>query len=645
MKSSIRRCYRSNIGDRNVASWMQNMTVITILLLFDVTGHHNVVIALVPVLFVSFSSSSTRCMATTKPTPPSDFTILDDENNNNNDDNDKTSSNNVRIETNIKPGEMKDDDDWYEESTNKNTNRPIRLRKSYDTNFRSDENNNNENMNQISEDRIAPRRSTSWMDRNVQFSDQQSADQYNNNKEERRGGTFRQQRPDTFRKETTSSRTNNNSRRFDNTKQNERSSYNRNSRNNNDRTDQQQSQQPRNFRQDFRGTRVFVQGLPPSATWQTLKDHFRLIPDSNVIFASVSIDPNTGQSKGYGIVQYETYEMAQNAIQQMRDYPMDGYQLYIREDVQENTNNSNSSNKDNIDSGKRIFNKNNEDEIYNKKGPTPPTKWKCANDEDDITNYIEHNDYNSILQILKARDQARRRKNYNAADAMREQLKYEYNVQIDDRLEMWWINTNRNNNNNEMNRPPLSIQQIKGEGGWDRKPSEWKQIPTTIEYDACVDPDLIMGLLKQRDIARREKDFKTADMLLEQARNAPDGDLSLRIHDESRTWRIWTDTPPPKSALHRSSLSRVHNQQEDDDDDEEEDDDNKYENNNNDRNIKNNKYPTSSDGSTGKTPAEQCMMLVEELAPEKREEVQQLLEKFPGREWNILKKLKQRYSR
>lgn len=111
----------------------------------------------------------------------------------------------------------------------------------------------------------------------------------------------------------------------------------------------------------------------------------------------------------------------------------------------------------------------------------------------------------------------------------------------------------------------------------------------------CVDPDLVNALLAQRDIARREKDFSTADALLEEAREAPDGDLYLRIHDESRTWRIWTDAPPQRPVIHR------------------------------------------------KTPAEQCMEIVEEHAPEKIGEVKMVLEKFPGREYQVLKKLKQRY--
>jgi RNA recognition motif. (a.k.a. RRM, RBD, or RNP domain) len=328
------------------------------------------------------------------------------------------------------------------------------------------------------------------------------------------------------------------------------------------------------FRQDFRGTRVFVQGLPPDCSWQTLKDHFRVA--GQVVFASVSEDPVTGRSKGHGIVQFETVDEAANAIAIMRNHPLDAYALYVREDVQENSNN------------KKL-------QQQEHKGPTPPTKWKCANEEN--ASHLDVDTVKAIQQLLKARDQARRRRNYEASDNMREELRNEYGVQIDDRLTMWWTGA-----------PPAAVKEIKGEGRWGDRATEWRQIPTTPDNDACVDPDLVQGLLKQRDIARREKDFTTADSLLEQARTAPDGDLYLRIHDESKTWRIWTDAPPPRPVQHSKG----------DDADDEADD-------------------------ASRSPAAQCIAICKEHAPEKMDEVRTLLEKFPGREFNILKKLKQRY--
>ena len=168
---------------------------------------------------------------------------------------------------------------------------------------------------------------------------------------------------------------------------------------------------------------------------------------------------------------------------------------------------------------------------------------------------------------------------------------------------------------------PQSIAELKGEGRWGRaKP--WTQIPTTPENDSRVDPDLVDGLLRRRDNARRERDFFTADALLEQAREAPGGGLQLRIHDESRTWRIWTEerpefradaAPPPMDRRMRRP------QQEPEPEPEWE--------------------RLEQDG-----PREDCLALVRANAPEKMEEVTMILDKFPGREDKILSKLRERYG-
>ena len=327
----------------------------------------------------------------------------------------------------------------------------------------------------------------------------------------------------------------------------------------------------RTFRQDFRGTRVFVQGLTPETSWQTLKDHFRLAGE--VVFASVSVDVTTGRSKGCGVVQFETTEMAQNAIAIMRNHPLDGATLYVREDVQEREGATLRSPRQQGD-----------------KKSTIPMSWSCA--DKSAEEMLSEDEKTAIFSLIRARDDARKRRNYDASDDMREELKLKFGVHLDDRLKMWWVS-------HDGRRVPQSISDSKGDGRWGSlKP--WRQISTTPENDACVNPDLVNGLLAQRDVARREKDFATADSLLDEARIAPDGDLNLRIHDESRTWRIWTEKSPPRELMYGKQKEK-------------------------------------------KTPAEQCLDIVNEHAPEKLSEIETMLEKFPGREWTILKKLQKRY--
>jgi RNA recognition motif-containing protein len=331
------------------------------------------------------------------------------------------------------------------------------------------------------------------------------------------------------------------------------------------------------FRQDFRGTRVFVQGIPDGTSWQDLKDHFKTA--GSVVFASVSVDPRTGEAKGHGIVQFETTGMAQNAIGIMRDYPLNGAALFVREDVQE-SNNPNARLSDNAP-----------------RGPTPPTKWKCANEENAA--YMSPNDLEAIRALIKARDFARMRRKYEVSDRIRDELKHTHGVFIDDRLKMWWTAI-------DGNKVPQTVQDIKGDGRWKIEP--WRQIPTTPENDACVNPDLVEGFLKQRDISRREKDFGTADALLEEARTSPDGDLTLRIHDESRTWRVWTDAPPPRPFDERGP------------------------DHDRDRSV-----------DPKERAVMECIEIVEEYAPHKVEEIQMVLKKFEGREYQVLKRLKNQY--
>lgn len=353
------------------------------------------------------------------------------------------------------------------------------------------------------------------------------------------------------------------------------------------------------FREDFRGTRVFVQGIPPYVNWQQLKDHFRIAGE--VVFASVSKDRVTQKSKGEGIVQFETVEEAQNAIKVMRDHPIDqDHALYVRQDLQE---------------------QNSEREYRGKQRDSRASQWRCANDESDSYLYENKEEQTIVLNIIKARDDARRRKNYPAADQMREQLKRDYNVHLDDRMKLWW-----RQDPSDSRKSPDKLNEMKGDGYWERGSSssdkeEWKQIRTDFEKDSSVDPTLIQALLVQRDIARLERDFYTADTLLDQVVNAPqdsetgmNGGLIVRVHDDTRTWRVWS-LANPQQKVGKTSYDESDSG-----------------------------YKRASSNSSKKGPVQQCMDLVRQFDPDKEDEIKMLLKKFPGREYNILKKLKQRYN-
>lgn len=119
-----------------------------------------------------------------------------------------------------------------------------------------------------------------------------------------------------------------------------------------------------------------------------LKDHFKhTIAGGEVVFASVSIDKRTGKSKQCGIVQFETPSMAQLAIREMRNHPMNGSKLYVRGDVQESSKRDESRGGGGGGVGgvvrERMESHRNDDgSRQGNSKPAVPSEWKRAKDED-----------------------------------------------------------------------------------------------------------------------------------------------------------------------------------------------------------------------------------------------------------------------
>ena len=88
------------------------------------------------------------------------------------------------------------------------------------------------------------------------------------------------------------------------------------------------------FRRSFAETRVFIENLSPRTTWKELKDHF-LQEGYPVVYASVSTDRETGESKGHGLLQFETVHAAQEAMERMTGSLLDDYDINVRPDYQE----------------------------------------------------------------------------------------------------------------------------------------------------------------------------------------------------------------------------------------------------------------------------------------------------------------------
>eukprot|EP00873_Tetraselmis_striata_P011030 jgi/Tetstr1/431294/TSEL_020988.t1 len=77
------------------------------------------------------------------------------------------------------------------------------------------------------------------------------------------------------------------------------------------------------------GRRVFVQNMDTDTSWQDLKDHFRQV--GRVVHADIIKDPS-GNSRGCGIVEFETAQEALQAIARMSNTELNGSTIHVRED-------------------------------------------------------------------------------------------------------------------------------------------------------------------------------------------------------------------------------------------------------------------------------------------------------------------------
>jgi len=89
-----------------------------------------------------------------------------------------------------------------------------------------------------------------------------------------------------------------------------------------------------NTQERSRSNRCYVGNLSYETRWQGLKDHMRQAGD--VVYAEVLIGYD-GRSKGCGIVEYSTYDDAQNAIRTLNDSKLDGRLIFVREDREANS--------------------------------------------------------------------------------------------------------------------------------------------------------------------------------------------------------------------------------------------------------------------------------------------------------------------
>lgn len=82
--------------------------------------------------------------------------------------------------------------------------------------------------------------------------------------------------------------------------------------------------------------KLFVGSLSWNTTDQSLREFFATV--GNVISAQVIMDRQTGRSRGFGFVEFETDEDAQKAIQQLNNQQLDGRTIFVNEAREKDSN-------------------------------------------------------------------------------------------------------------------------------------------------------------------------------------------------------------------------------------------------------------------------------------------------------------------
>lgn len=95
-------------------------------------------------------------------------------------------------------------------------------------------------------------------------------------------------------------------------------------------------------------SKLYVGGLPYATTNQDLQDAFS--PYGKVTYANVITDRDTGRSKGFGFVEFESAEEAQSAIKALDGSDLGGRKIVVNEarprEERPRNDRSNSSGKD-----------------------------------------------------------------------------------------------------------------------------------------------------------------------------------------------------------------------------------------------------------------------------------------------------------
>jgi cysteinyl-tRNA synthetase len=141
---------------------------------------------------------------------------------------------------------------------------------------------------------------------------------------------------------------------------------------------------------------------------------------------------------------------------------------------------------------------------------------------------LETNDVDAIQALVAQRTEAKMIRNFGLADALRDELREDFNVEVDDRKRLWSVGGDFGGRDNRRAPGPFQL-------------APWSEAPEDLEE--------IQRLVQMRDAARADRDFATADDIRDEL-----ADRNIFIDDKAREFSLG-----PNPAVRQSRTQQRQN--------------------------------------------------------------------------------------
>jgi hypothetical protein len=134
---------------------------------------------------------------------------------------------------------------------------------------------------------------------------------------------------------------------------------------------------------------------------------------------------------------------------------------------------------------------------------------------------LSENDLAMVADMVESRARAKRKEDFKLSDQLGDELKTKYGVKVNDKRREWSINTINNNSDNNVD-------------AYVPSPIAPKDDPThLVEEESKA---FIQKRLTDREVARKSKDYRMADEIRDELKDA----YSVEIDDRTKEWKVVT---------------------------------------------------------------------------------------------------------